>query len=132
MKFPVIENEVQVRYSDTDAMGHISNEAYISFLQVGRLAMFRELEKLSGWKAPVVVVNINIDYLKECFYGDDVRVTTWCSRIGTKSFTLGGEVRANGQLVARGSATHAGFDEKTRRALVLPTDWEISDYDPQA
>lgn len=128
MKLPVITTPVQVRYSDTDALGHISNESYISFMQVGRLAFFHEVERLTGHAEASVVANLNIDYFRECFYGDDIQVVTWCSRVGTKSLTISNEIYANGSLVARGSATNVGFDVKTRKSKALPQDWEASDY----
>jgi len=128
MKLPVITTKIQVRYSDTDAMGHISNESYITFMQVGRLDFYTEIERLTGYGEASVVVNINIDYLSECFYGDDIQVMTWCSRVGTKSLTISNEIFANGRLVARGAATNVGFDPETRKSVPLPAEWEVSDY----
>lgn len=33
---PNVENEIQVRFSDTDAMGHISSGSYAAFAEVGQ------------------------------------------------------------------------------------------------
>ena len=128
MKLPVTKTRVQVRYSDTDAMGHISSGSYVTFMQVGRLDFFREITRLCGHDENMVVANIHIDYFQECLYGDDIDVVTWCSRVGTKSINIGSEIFANGRLVAKGSSVHVGFDAQTRKSKALPAGWEASDY----
>jgi acyl-CoA thioester hydrolase len=128
MKLPVVNSKVQVRYSDTDAMGHISNESYITYMQVGRLDFYNEITRLTGYDDASVVANINIDFLNECFYGDDIQVVTWCSRVGAKSLTICSEILANGKLVAKGCAVNVGFDKVTRKSAPLPADWQASDY----
>lgn len=128
MKLPVLKSSIQVRYSDTDALGHIAYESYVTFMQVGRLGVFEEIAKLTGWQEPVVVAHIDLDFIQECFYGDEISVTTWCSHVGNKSMTLSGEIHANGKLVARGSTVHVGFDAETRKSKALPSEWEVSDY----
>ena len=130
MKLPVITTPIQVRYSDTDGMGHLSNEIYVTYMAVGRVTFFEEVEKLTGILLPSVVVNVNLDYLKECFYGDKVEVVTYCNRIGNKSITTCNEIYASGNLVARGSATNVGFNPETRETEAIPADWEPSDYTP--
>ena len=127
MKLPVCTIDIQVRYSDTDAMGHLSNEAYLTYLQQGRLALFEEIRKQTGWAQPIVMASTSADFVQECFYGDHLSVTTWCEHKGTKSLTLYGEVFANGTLVSRGRATHVGFDKQTRTSVPLPEHWEASD-----
>lgn len=128
MKLPVTRTKVQTRYSDTDAMGHISSGSYVTFMEVGRLGFFDEIEKHTKMSIGLVVANINVDYIQECFYGNDIEVVTWCSRIGVKSVTLRNEIYADGTLRAKGSVTCVGFNMKTRQSAALPNEWEISDY----
>ena len=40
---PSVENTIQVRFSDTDAMGHISSGSYAAFAEVGRAAFFMKI-----------------------------------------------------------------------------------------
>ncbi len=132
MKLPVTRTQIQTRYSDTDAMGHVSSGSYITFMEVGRLDFFQAVMRQSGrddlMANNMVVANINIDYLRECRFDDDIEVVSWCSRVGTKSLTLNNDIFANGQLVARGSVTSVGFDPQTRQSAALPEGWEVSDY----
>lgn len=128
MKLPVTKTKVQVRYSDTDALGHISSGSYVTFMEVGRLDFFKEIVRMTGIEKTAVVANINIDYFHECRYGDDIEVVTWCSRVGNKSLDICNEIFANGKLVAKGSSTHVGFNTQTRKSELLPEGWEASDY----
>lgn len=128
MKLPITRTSIQARYSDTDAMGHISSGSYVTFMQVGRLDFFKALESLVGMELQLVVANITIDYFKECFYGDDIEVISWCSEKGSKSLKISNAILANGELVAKGSAVNVGFDMETRRSAPLPEAWEVSDY----
>lgn len=131
MKLPTTRTHIQARFSDTDAMGHISSGSYVSFMEVGRLDFFEQVVKHTGSEPSTVVANITIDILRESHYGDEFAVATWCSRIGTKSMTINAEITANGLVVAKGSVTSVGFDKETRRSAALPGDWEISDAPEQ-
>lgn len=125
MKLPVVSTDIQMRFSDTDALGHITSACYLNYLELGRTDFFIELSKHS----PVInnaVVNANIDYLSEVIYGEAVRVKTWCSRMGNKSMTLSAEVYANDRLAAKGETTMVGFDVETRTSCAFPNDWEAS------
>ena len=48
MKLPITRTQIQARYSDTDAMGHFSSGAYVTFLEVGRLDFFEALARQTG------------------------------------------------------------------------------------
>ncbi|HEY6131764.1 MAG TPA: thioesterase family protein [Halioglobus sp.] len=127
MKLPVTRTPIQARYSDTDAMGHFSSGSYITFMEVGRLDFFRKIVEQTGADPCTVVANITIDILQESHYGEELEVTSWCSRIGTRSLTVCNEIYANGRLVAKGSAINVGFDAITRRSSPLPQGWEVSE-----
>ncbi|CAH0991564.1 hypothetical protein SIN8267_01673 [Sinobacterium norvegicum] len=128
MKLPVTTSSVQVRFSDTDAMGHISSGAYVSYMEVGRADFFYAINNCYEGEVPYnAVVNINIDYLGEVIFGADVSVVSWCSRMGNKSMTISHEIIADGRVASRGHITVAGFDLKTRKGCQLPADWEESE-----
>jgi acyl-CoA thioester hydrolase len=128
MKLPVTRTSIQTRYSDTDAMGHISSGSYITFMEVGRLDFFDQLPDNKGWEQPSVIANITIDYIQECHYSEAIEVLSWCPHVGKKSLKIINEIYANGNLVARGSVVVVGFDVQTRQSAPLPEDWEPSDY----
>lgn len=128
MKLPITRTKVQVRFSDTDAMGHISSGSYIQYMEVGRIDFFHELAKNSSVPHNAVI-NINIDYISEILFGEEITVVSWCSRVGNKSMTISNEVYAGERLSLKGSVTVVGFDLDTRQSCSLPKDWEQSEYE---
>jgi acyl-CoA thioester hydrolase len=127
MKLPKITTNIQVRFSDTDALGHISSASYIQYMEVGRTDFFYELARAS--EVPhTAVVNINVDYVNETLFGNTVKVTTWCSRVGNKSMTIANEVHADDKLAIKGSVTVVGFDLESRQSCKLPQQWEPSKH----
>ncbi len=129
MILPTTRTTVQTRYSDTDALGHFSNSSYVIFLEVGRLDFFKKVMDGSDVPFTMVVVNINVDIMRECVYGDHIEVTTRCTRIGTKSMVLTSEILANGNLVSKGTVTLVAFDVVTRQSVPLPSDWQLPNED---
>lgn len=128
MQLPVTRTSIQTRYSDTDAMGHISSGSYITYMEVGRLEFFKQLLQLTGHDLISVQANITIDYIREARFGEDIEVISWCSKVGSKSLTILQDIYADGQLAAKGSATNVAFNSDTRKSEPLPAGWQPSDY----
>ena len=126
MQLPVTRTTIQVRYSDTDAMGHISSGSYIAFMEVGRLDLFREILRLTGVDLLTVLARITIDYVSEARFDDHIEVMTWVERVGTRSLTIGQRVLANDQPAATGTVVNVAFDSATRSSVPLPAGWQAS------
>lgn len=104
-------------------MGHVSNNIYGQYLEVGRVEWFRQVpDGMTG----SVVANINIDFIGEIKLDDKVHVVTFCTRVGTKSVQLGQEIYANDRLVTRAATVLVGFDRQTRETVPLLSGWEPS------
>ena len=132
MKLPLVRTKIQTRYSDTDALGHISSGSYVTFMEVGRLEFYNQITEQTGLDLTTVVVNINLDYFKECRYGDEIEVISWCSKVGSKSLVISARILANKELVAEGSSTNVAFDTDSRSSIALPENFEPSaDQDPR-
>ena len=75
---------IQPRVSETDGAGHINNTTVPVWFEAGRQEIFRMfMPDLSFERWKLVVVNINIDYLRQIYYGSDVEVRTWVRKIET-------------------------------------------------
>ena len=81
---PVFEHQVGVRWRDTDALGHVNNAVYLTYLEEARDAFY-----LLAVGDPIyVVVRIEIDFRAEIRHGDrTVRVEIAIERLGTTSLT---------------------------------------------
>ncbi len=81
---------IQIRFNDVDRYGHVNNNAYFAFYDLGKEDYLANVLKVDYRHAEVVpvVANINADFLHPIFYGDKIVVETRISHVGTKSFTL--------------------------------------------
>lgn len=81
---------VKVRFSDLDAMGHVNNATYLSYLEEARIAYYNDvmMKKPGSLDFNAVVARIEIDYVSQIRLGDMVDIYSRTSKIGTKSSDL--------------------------------------------
>lgn len=87
--------EMQMRYSDADAMGHLNNAVYVSYLETARVQMLSEMGgQLSDLMT--VVARIEVDYVSEIKLGQQVVIETLVETIGRSSYTFVVRMLADG------------------------------------
>lgn len=96
---------IQIRFNDVDRYGHVNNNAYFSYYDLGKEEYLNNVLHVDYRRQDVapVIANINADFICPIFYGDEIVVETRVCHVGQKSFTL--EQQAvnvgNGQVVCR-------------------------------
>jgi acyl-CoA thioester hydrolase len=119
----------EIRFVDMDAMGHVNNSTYFTYLEQARIDFFRQLryDKWDWMEEGVVVAKNELNYKVPVFYGDDVYITTQCSHIGTKSLTLSSKVykKAGDKeiLCAEGHCVLVCFNHKIQQSQPMPEAW---------
>lgn len=82
-----IHVEIPVRFRDTDAMGHVNNAVYLTYLEVGREAYWRERFGLTDYrKIDLIVARVEIDFRSPATVGETVSMGIRASAIGRRSF----------------------------------------------
>lgn len=124
---PATSMELTVRPTDIDVKGHVNNARYVEYLQWGRWEWFDAKglsnDRLKELGCVLVVVNLNLNYRKECGPGDRLTVRTWPEKIGEKSFTLRQEIRQeDGSIALDGLVTMVAISQSTRKSCPLPDD----------
>ena len=115
---------VQIRFNDVDRYGHVNNNAYFAYYDLGKEEYLRQVLKVDYRAAEVVpvIANINADFILPIFYGDEIVVETRVSHLGHKSFTL--QQRAVNQLtqqvVCQCSTVMVCFNLKTQQSAEVP------------
>lgn len=112
---------IHPRVSETDGVGHINNTTIPVWFEAGRgeiFKMFMPDLSFDNWK--LVIVNMNIDYVRQLFYGKEVEVLTWVKKIGNTSFVLYEEMYQDDQLCAKGTATYVNFNKKIQKPEPIP------------
>jgi acyl-CoA thioester hydrolase len=92
------EHPVAVRWRDTDALGHVNNAVFMTYLEEARDAFYTAVV---GADPIYVVVRIEADFLAEIRYEDRlVTVRIEVERLGTTSLTTRETIRTAAQQVA--------------------------------
>jgi acyl-CoA thioester hydrolase len=113
--------KIRPRVSETDGVGHINNTTIPIWFESGRDEIFRLFTpdlSFRNWK--LVLVNMNIDFIKETFYGREVEVRTWIKKIGNTSFQIEEELFQDGELRARGHCTYVHYNFAERKPEPIP------------
>jgi acyl-CoA thioester hydrolase len=124
--------KVHVRYSDTDAQGHLYFANYMVYADEVAGFYMEELgfsfANLAQGPALIFTANINCDYLGECTIYDTVNVAVGYLRLGNSSAELGFELHddASGGALARGSLTQVFVDKDTRKPCGIPRDFRAA------
>jgi len=100
------EHPVQLRWSDPDSLGHVNHARALSLLEDARLAM---VERPGG---SAILARLEVDYLRQLYYrvGERPCVSSWVTRIGTKSVTVRQELVQDDQVVIRADVVLVMFD----------------------
>ena len=80
---------IQVRFSDVDIMGHVSNTVYQNYYDSGKVDYFdKVMPDMDFVNIGVVGASIKIDYLKPIFMKTRILVETRVAVLGHKSLTM--------------------------------------------
>ena len=93
----------RVRFRDCDAMGHVNNAVYSTYLEQARIGIM-------GGLGEMILARVEIDFRAELRAGEEIEIRSSCPRIGTKSFDLQHEIWAGERLVAEAKSVLVGYD----------------------
>ncbi|PUF89290.1 MULTISPECIES: thioesterase family protein [unclassified Geobacillus] len=116
---------VNIRFCETDALGHVSNTSYFIYLEEARIRMFEELgsgSDLKGWR--FILASTKCDFINQAFFGQRLKIETNVSKIGNKSFQLVHRIldEKTGTLIALGESTVVYFNFETQKSEPIPDD----------
>lgn len=116
--------DVEVRYIETDQMGHVHHANYIAWFELARTKLcadcgfpYAGIEQM-GYL--LVVTGVEVRYRRPAHYGDTVQVTTWVARLASRQMRFAYEVRRDGELLATGGTEHIWVERTSRRPVRLP------------
>ena len=112
----VFERQVDVRWRDTDALGHVNHAVFLTYLEVGRDAFYTSA---IGSDPDYVVVHLELDLRTEVRF-EDRRVTVQIAveKLGTTSLTTRETVvTASGAVAAEASVVTVRWDASLRQPV---------------
>jgi len=103
-----VTHDITVLWGDLDALGHVNNSRYFTWLEEARVAYLRQvgLDCAGDSTVKPVLASTSVDFLRSVSWPDTVRIEGKISRIGRTSLTMEYRVTSVGQqqVVATGSA----------------------------
>lgn len=120
--FPFVHRE-SVRFNDLDGMEHVNNAIFLTYMESARLAYLESLGAGQNPQKSLILARVEVDFRSPISYGEEVEIGVRTGRIGTKSFELDHEVRADGRLAAEGKSILVAYDYTTGSSRELPAEW---------
>ncbi len=122
---------IEVRFGDTDAMGHVNNAVYLTYVELARAGYYRAV---TGGRIGIgatereqsfILAEARLGFRQPAFFGEILWVEARTASIGRSSFTMEFRMTAEespygrARLVATGSTVQVGFDYEAGRAQPL-------------
>ena len=114
----------RVRFRDLDALGHVNNAVFLTYIESARIAYLLDLGVATSLDdLAIIVARIEIDFRSPVGLGEEVEIAVRASRFGTKSFDLEHELHAGGRLVAEAKTVCVGYDYGNGETVPIPKTW---------
>jgi len=120
-----VVHDLLPRFRDTDAMGHINNAVYVTYLEVARQEYWRTLDGTQDYRrVPFILAHVTIDFRSEALVNESLLLGCRCVRIGGKSFNFEYEIREreSGRLVVEASTVQVCYDYGRKATIPVPED----------
>ena len=115
------ERRIEVRWRDVDALRHVNNAVYATYLEEARDGWLEQALGDDGAMWDYVLARVAIDFRAEVGLGEEaVLARVSLARIGTSSLTLREEIRKlDGTLAAEAESVIVARDRDTGRSRPL-------------
>lgn len=136
---------VEVRFADTDAMGHVNNAVYLTYCESARASYYEAVtgrtmlgdapsaasmrgEHPETEDSKFILAEARVTYRSPAFFGETLTIEVRASRVGRTSFTLEYRITAPdsafgpARLIAVSDSVLVGYDYGEGRPTVLPPD----------
>jgi acyl-CoA thioester hydrolase len=118
---------IVVRFRDIDAMGHVNNAVFFTYLESARVEYMRSVvfgtasRNLS--EAGLILARISCDFKQPIYYGQTVAVGTQVAEIRNSSFLIEQRIEADGQLAALAEAVVVCYDYQAGNSVRVPDEY---------
>lgn len=127
---------VDIRFGDMDAMGHVNNAKYLTYLETARIRYFKAIgqwdDRVTSGIGPIMA-RAEVDFKLPLMLDDEiVQVYTRCMRLRGRSYeTEQLVVRRDGATAARGIIVLVCYDYARGMSVLIPDHWRaaIRDYE---
>ncbi len=126
-----------IRFADLDALGHVNNAKYLTYIETARMGYVAAVCKLENpLDVGMILAKITVEYKLPLTLGDSIDLYTRCVRIGNKSFDLETVILLGSNetvsIAASGQQVMVAYDYTRQQPIPVPADWRarMLAYDP--
>jgi acyl-CoA thioester hydrolase len=116
---PFVHHE-HVRFRDLDALGHVNNAVYATFLEQARIQFLR---RFGATQQDMILARLEIDFRAPVSFDAEVEIEVRPARVGTKSFGLDYTMRVDERVVAEAKSVLVAYDYGREESVELPARW---------
>lgn len=117
---------LQVRFRDTDAMGHVNNAVYLSYSEYARMEYMRKLFGMRDFSQNSFILGrVEIEYLSPALLQDELSAGIRCSAIRGASFDFEYAIWAANprRLAAVARTTQVMYDYGKKKTMRITQDF---------
>ena len=113
--------DIDVRFRDIDALGHVNNAVYATYIEQARTRYFRDVLDVDISQSSNVLASLSIDFRRPIELPDEaVTVTVELADLGRSSATMTHEIRVGDAVAAEAEATIVALDPETGKPAPIP------------
>lgn len=125
---------IEIRYGDTDALGHVNNAVYLSYFEMARGGYYTEVvghpfnTGPEADKRTFVVAEARITYRQPAFFGEPLACAVRVGWVSRSAFSLQYRVEVAASAIGRerviadGSTVQVFYDLLRQRPMRMPAD----------
>jgi acyl-CoA thioester hydrolase len=112
---------IPIRFADIDALGHVNNAVFLSYMEVVRTAFWAEfIGEVRVQEIDFVLARVEIDYRRPVLFNDALACDLWLEKVGRSSFTVGYRFFVDDTLVAEARSVQVFVDLATGASKPVP------------
>ncbi len=127
-------HSIEIRYSDTDALGHVNNAVYFSYFEMARGGYYTEVvghpfgTGPDAAKRTFVIAEAHVTYRLPAFYGEPLSCGVRVGWVSRSAFSLEYRVTVadsaigKARVIADGSTVQVFYDLARGRPMRMPGD----------
>ena len=119
----LFQHDIEPRWRDLDAFGHVNNSNFLTYLEEARIRWFETFDGqwVNDAIAPLLAA-VQLNYRAPIDYPSSIIIELFAERIGNTSLTVGHRIRsADGSVLhADGHVVMVWIDRATGRPIALP------------
>ncbi|PIP80395.1 MAG: thioesterase [Gammaproteobacteria bacterium CG22_combo_CG10-13_8_21_14_all_40_8] len=117
------QESVQVRWGDMDALNHVNNAQYFSYMEQARVAwLYQVVGDISSQTTGPVLASTSCQFIKPLHYPDHIDIKMIAGPLGCSSLPLYYEFFSEEQseIVAKGESLLVWFDFLQKKSCAIP------------